>query len=122
MARLVVAVALVLLSGCQFAGSTQGCSNVQIDWVDFIQVGSTQYVAGPSASTVVQDSDLGPVVTRVKFKVAGHVCDPNYKPKDGDAAFLEPGTPVYAVNGHPSSKLLAARREGQLVTYEANAP
>src|SRR5215467_6100097 len=77
MARLVVAVALALLSGCQLAGSTQGCSNVQIDWVDFIQVGSTQYVAGPSASTVVQDSDLGPVVARVKFKVAGHVCDPN---------------------------------------------
>ncbi len=122
MARLVVAVALVLLSACQFPGSTQGCSNVQIDWVDFIQVGGTQYVAGPGTPTVLQDSDLGPELARVKFKVARNVCDPNYKLKDGDAAFLEPGTPIYSVSGRPSSQLLAARHDGRLVAYVAKVP
>jgi len=33
----------------------------------------------------------------VKFKVSGNVCDPNYRLKDGDAAFLEVGTPIYQV-------------------------
>ncbi|HEX2681718.1 MAG TPA: hypothetical protein VHQ03_10540 [Candidatus Dormibacteraeota bacterium] len=122
MARLVVAFALVLLSACQYPGSTHGCSNVQIDWVDFIQIGSTQYVAEPGGPTGLQESDLGPVVARVKFKVAGNVCDPNYKLKDGDAAFLEPGTPIYQVNGQPPAKALAAHRDGRLVAYMAKVP
>lgn len=122
MARLVVAFALVLLSACQYPGSTHGCSNVQIDWVDFIQIGSTQYVAEPGGPTGLQESDLGPVVARVKFKVAGNVCDPNYKLKDGDAAFLEPGTPIYQVNGQPPAKALATHRDGRLVAYMAKVP
>ena len=100
-------------------GSEQGCHTVQIDWVDFIQIGSTQYVAGLAAAATVQESDLGPVVAHVKFKVAGNVCDPNYRPKDGDAAFLDPGTPIYAVNGHSTTAMVAAHRNGQIVAYVA---
>jgi hypothetical protein len=114
--------ALLLVSACQLPGSVQDCSNVQIDWVDFIQVGTTQYIAGSGTPLTLQENDLGPVVARVKFKVAGNVCDPTYKPKDGDAAFLEPGTPIYQVNGQPVSKVLGARRNGQLITYVAKAP
>ncbi len=114
--------ALLLVSACQLPGSAQGCSNVQIDWVDFIQLGATQYLAGREAPTVILESDLGPVLAHVKFKVAGNVCDPSYKPKDGDAAFLEPGTPIYQVNGEPASKVVAARRNGQIIGYVAKAP
>ena len=122
MLRLAAAAGFLLLSACQLPGSTQDCSNVQIDWVDFIQVGSTQYVAGPGDAPTLQASDLGPVVGHVKFKVAGNVCDPGYKLKDGDAAFLEPGTPIFQVNGHPASQVLAASRSGQIVSYIAKAP
>ena len=122
MARWIVATVLLVATACQLPGSGQGCSNVQIDWVDFIQVGSTQYVAGPVAPATLQESDLGPVVAHVKFKVAGNVCDPSYHPKDGDAAFLDPGTPIYQVNGHPPSDMLAARRDGRIVAYQAQAP
>jgi len=122
MFRSIVATALLLVSACQLPGSAQGCGNVQIDWVDFIQLGATQYLAGGGAPMTVLEIDLGPVVARVKFKVAGNVCDPNYKPKDGDAAFLEPGTPIYQVNGQPASKLVAARRNGQIIGYLAKAP
>lgn len=118
----IVAMALLLVGACQLPSSAQGCSNVQIDWVDFIQLGATQYLAGPGAPTTIQESDLGPVVARVKFKVAGNVCDPNYKPKDGDAAFLEPGTPIYQVNGQSASKVVAARRNGQIIGYVVKAP
>lgn len=111
MARLAIAFALLLLTGC-------GSSTAVIDWVDFIQVGSTQYLAGPSTVSL-QESDLGPVFAHVKFKVAGNVGDPDYRPKDGDAAFLEPGTPIYQVNGQPPSVMLAAHHDGQIVLYTA---
>jgi hypothetical protein len=51
-------------------------------------------VAGPGAPATLEESDLGPVVAQVKFEVDGNVCDPNYRPKDGDAAFLDPGTQI----------------------------
>jgi hypothetical protein len=115
--------ALLLTAACQLPGSAPSCSNVQIDWVNFIQIGSTQYVAGPTQSpAVLQETDLGPVYAHVKFKVSGNVCDPNYRLKDGDAAFLDAGTPIYQVNGQPPAKQLAARFNGQIVAYTVMAP
>jgi len=122
MARFTVAIAALLLTACRLPGSAQDCSTVKIEWVDFIQIGSTQYVAGPGAPTTLQESDLGPVVGHVKFKVAGNVCDPNYRPKDGDAAFLDPGAPIYQVVGRPTSQAVAAKRNGQILRYEAKGP
>ena len=122
MTRFLVAMALILVTGCQLPGSAQGCGTVHIDWVDFIQIGSTQYVAGPGASEALHENDLGAVVTHVKFKVDGNICDPNYRPKDGDAAFLDPGTPVYQVKGRPASEVVAARRSGQILSYRAVMP
>jgi hypothetical protein len=120
--RVAAAVATVLLIvACHLPGSTSTC-NAQIDWVNFIQVGSTQYVAGPESPTILQKSDLGPVNAHVKFKVSGNVCDPNYRLKDGDAAFLDAGTPIYQVKGHPSTDQLAAMFNGSLVVYRALTP
>ena len=110
------------MSACQLLGGTPACS-AQIDWVNFVEVGSTQYVAGLGASPdVLREGDLGPVYAHVKFKVSGHVCDPNYRVKDGDAAFLEPGTPIYQVAGHPPSEELAARFNGRIVIYHKLPP
>ena len=119
MASKVVAVlgALLLTAACQQPGGPSSCSP-QIDWVNFVEVGSTQYVAGPESPTVLQESDLGPVYARVKFKVSGNVCDPNYRIKDGDAAFLVPGTAIYQVTGHAVGEELAARFNGQIVVYK----
>lgn len=120
--RVIVALAaLMLTAACQLPGSSSTC-NAQIDWVNFVQVGSTQYIAGPQSSTVLQESDLGRVYAHVKFKVSGNVCDPNYRLKDGDAAFLDAGTPIYQVNGQPAAAELAARFNGSIVVYRANTP
>jgi hypothetical protein len=118
---IVVLGALLLTAACQLPGSSPAC-NTAIDWVNFIQVGTTQYVAGPQTPTVLPESDLGPVYAHVKYKVSGNVCDPNYKLKDGDAAFLDVGTPIYQVNGKPPGEQLAARFNGQLVVYRAMTP
>jgi hypothetical protein len=118
---LVGVAALLLLGACQLPGSSSNC-NAQIDWVNFIEVGSTQYVAGPQSPTVLQASDLGPVYAHVKFKVSANVCDPSYRLKDGDAAYLDAGTPIYQVNGQPPGVELAARFSGRIVVYTAMAP
>jgi hypothetical protein len=117
----VVLGAILLTVACQSPGSSSSC-NAQIDWVNFIQVGSTQYVAGQQSPTVIQESDLGPVYAHVKFKVSGNVCDPNYRLKDGDAGFLDAGTPVYQVTGQQPGEQLAARFNGRIVVYRAMAP
>jgi hypothetical protein len=116
----VVVASLLLLGACQLPGFSSGC-NAQIDWVNLIQIGSTQYVAGPQSPTVLHESDLGSVYAYVKFKVSGNVCDPNYRLKDGDAAFLDTGTPIYQINGQPPAVELAARFNGQIVAYKAMA-
>lgn len=113
--------ALLLTAACQLPGSSSGCS-AQIDWVNFIQVGSTQYIAGPQAPAVIQPGDLGSVYAHVKYKVSGHVCDPSYRLKDGDAAFLDAGTSIYEVKGQPPRSQLAARFGGQIVVYRAVIP
>src|ERR1700674_5615766 len=114
-------VAFVLTAACQVPGTTATC-NAQIDWVNFIQLSSTQYIAGPQSPTILQESDVGPVYSHVKFKVSGNVCDPNYRLKDGDAAFLDAGTPIYQVNGQPPGLQLAPRFSGQMVAYMAVPP
>jgi hypothetical protein len=78
-------------------------------------------VAGPGAGATLEESDLGQVVAQVKYRVDGNVCDPNYRPKDGDAAFLDPGTLIYEVKGHPTSEMLAARRNGQIALLRIRA-
>ena len=119
--KLIVGIAVLgFMTACQPPGQTS--CNTMIDWVNFIQVGSAQYVSGPEVENVVQDSDLGPVFAHVKFKVNGNVCDPGYKLKDGDAAFLDPGTPIYQVKGQPAAEQLAARFNGIFVVYRAMAP
>jgi len=102
--------ALALIASCQWFGSQPTC-NTTIDWVNFLQVGSVQYVAGPAShAAAITESELGPELARVKFKVDGNVCDPNYHVKDGDAAFLEPGTSAACdriAQGIKSGKLTA---------------
>jgi hypothetical protein len=118
----VVVVALFFAGACQvYAGSQPTCT-VMIDWVNFVQVGSTHYVAGPQSPTVLKETDLGPVYAKVKFKVSGNVCDPDYRLKDGDAAFLDAGTPIYQVKGYPPGEQLAARFNDRILLYTAMPP
>ncbi len=62
---------------------------------------------------------MGPEIYRVAFKVEGHITG-GYRIQDGDAAFLDPGTPIYAVKGYAPEFRLASVSAGWLTLYEAN--
>lgn len=114
---LVVAFLILALTGCGRAIS-------HIDWIDFIQFNGIQYIAvgqfGGTTGRDLVETDLGPEFAQVKFKHAeehlfGHQCC-----RDGDAAYLDTGTPVYIVNGFKPEFRLAAYRDGRLILYEAD--
>jgi hypothetical protein len=84
-------------------------------------VARVTYYAGyrAPAGRRLRDGDVGAQITVVRCKLAEHRVEGPDKRLDGDAAYLDPGTPLYAVNGYRPSFRLAARREGQLVHFEA---
>tara|TARA_Y100000815_G_scaffold271020_1_gene296823 strand:- start:299 stop:850 length:552 start_codon:yes stop_codon:yes gene_type:complete len=68
----------------------------------------------------LQEEDLGQVWEHVAFRYEGNVSDPGYNLKswkDGDAAFLEVGTPIHIIKGYNPEFILAAHRNGQLALY-----
>jgi hypothetical protein len=117
---LISSIGVVVLLG--LAACAMGpMSAVQIDWVDVVQFLGIRYLASTATlGRAPTDSDLGPVFATVQFKVADTVHDPHYHFNDGDAAFLDAGTPVYSVRGYAPSFRLAARDAGRLTFYEAD--
>lgn len=96
-------------------------TNAIIDWVDFIRFQGTTYVATNSrVGRDLQASDLGPIFATVRFKLSGNINNPGYQSKDGDAAFLDPGTPVYTVKDYSVQFRLAAYQDGQITLFEAD--
>ncbi|MEH7098149.1 hypothetical protein [Neobacillus vireti] len=72
-----------------------------IDWVDFVKWNGVEY-DGIFNGVLADKRFLDKKIGEVKFQVADHVSDPEYKTKDGDAAFHEKGTPIYSIKGEPN--------------------
>jgi hypothetical protein len=126
-----LAVTALLLGGCSVVGNLgamhcpasrkllpQGAA----DYIDFVHVGGITYHAGmrPTAGRALRDSDLGTQVAVVRCKLADHMVEgPDKQHLDGDAAYLDKGTALYAVKGYQPTFRLAARRDDQLVLFQA---
>lgn len=98
-------------------------TSINIDWVNFIKFGGITYVGDLlNQGRALKESDLGPEFAKVKFKLSGNASDPGYHAQDGDAAYLNPGTPVYTVKGYKPTFRLAARdsASNRLVLFEAD--
>lgn len=89
-----------------------------IDWVDFVQLDGITYEG--MHEVVLSDPDLvtAEVAGKVKFYVDEHVTNPNYKTKDGDAAFLKEGTALYVVQGLDPEEYLAVEDETKINGYK----
>jgi len=118
----VILLTLLGLTGCNSA-APPGTSSVQIDWVNFIKFKGITYMATVNQGRSLTASDFGPEFAKVTFKVSGNVNSPAYQSKDGDAAFLDAGTPVYMVKGYKPTFRLAAYDKNQnnsIVLFEAD--
>lgn len=92
------------------------------DYVDFVHVSGITYHASmrPMAGRALRESDLGTPVAVVRCKLAEHMVEgPDKQHLDGDAAYLDKGTALYAVKGYRPTFRLAARRDDQLVLFQA---
>ena len=95
----------------------------ELDFVNFMKFDGITYVASRLPATVgraITQADLGPEFAKTSFKASGNVTNLSYRIKDGDAAFLDAGTPVYAVKGYAPSFRLAARQKGLLELFEVD--
>jgi len=116
--RLFVAAFMILaLTAC-------GIRVSHVDWIDFVRFNGIEYIAvdyfGGASGRGLVDADLGPEFARVKNKCAGTTLfDPKCS-RDGDAAYLDSGTPVYIVKDYNPEFRLAAYRDNRLVLYEAD--
>ena len=98
--------------------------NAFMDWVNFIRIGGYEYVskARRGGGDQVEESRLGEVLYRVAFHVDANLVPGNYRPRDGDAAFLPPGAAIHSVEGHSPSEVLAALVDGEVWLFKRTAP
>jgi hypothetical protein len=127
---LVVAMVALLAGGCDLVTTPTvsggpGCRKlVRQDAADYRNVvklnGITSTADRPVVGRTLGEGDLGPVHTRVRCSL-GEKLDPTRgELQDGDAAYLEAGSPLSQVRGYRPSFRLAAGQDGRLVIFEAD--
>ena len=96
------------------------------EWAHSVQFGGITYLAKGSwfgsmianGERALTADDLGPELYRVAFRRVGYVGSYGYQ--DGDATYLNPGTPIYAVKGYSPEFRLAALEDGTPRLFEAD--
>ena len=96
------------------------------EWAHSVQFGGITYLAKGSwfgsmianGERALTTDDLGPELYRVAFRRVGYAG--SYRYQDGDATYLNPGTPVYAVKGYVPEFRLATLEEGRVTLFEAD--
>jgi hypothetical protein len=90
-----------------------------IDWVPFVRVGGLMFQATDQKSRV-EESDLGATVMTVTCTIGETVGNPDYRPRNGDAAYLAVGTELREVAGYRPDFRLAAWEQGAWRVYEVD--
>ena len=95
-----------------------------ISWIPMVHFAGTHFLRrGRNAAS--QDErelgveDLGPELYRVAFRGDGYAGAFHHW-QDGDATYLNPGTPIYAVRGYSPEFRLGTVVEGRVFLYEAD--
>jgi len=111
-----IATIIFILTGCRSINKQQA----EIHWVNFIQLDDINYYADYiNNGRILEEGDLNGQYDAIAFKVADNIHDPSYKTQNGDAAFLEKGTPVYKIKGYSPKFRVAAYLNNELLIYEA---
>lgn len=78
-----------------------------VDYVDFIKLGGITYTRLGVYAEGPEPPILGEPIGEVTCRLSGYT-GMRYKPRDGDAAFLDPGTPIYSLQDYATSFRVAA--------------
>lgn len=123
-------VAMLVGGGCACATAPEvsggpGCrklvSQGAADYVNFVKLDGITYTADrPEVGRALGDGDLGPVHATVRCSLRDKMDPTGGGPQDGDAAYLEAGSPLYEVRGYRPAFRLEARQDGRLVVFEAD--
>ncbi len=92
-----------------------------VSWVDVVRVRDATYERiewHQPRDTVVERAQLGEKFGVVTCAVGEHVQRAGYDLRNGEATFLEPGTPLYELVGSDASFRVAATDDGIPVVYE----
>lgn len=73
----------------------------------------------PGGENALSAKDLGSMLYRVAFRGDGHVGS-GYRYQDGDATYLNPGTPVYEVKGYAPRFRLGTLMGDAVTPFEAD--
>lgn len=116
--RVVVLAGCLLLAAC--GGGGGGVGTGTRDYIDFVRVGGVTYhVADHGVGRPVAPGDLGPELARVRANPPTSGPPLAYRPRDGDAAYVAVGAPVFSVKGYRPGFRVAASHHGRLRLYEA---
>lgn len=91
--------------------------NAIIEWVDLVMINDVQYQSSFTEYKLTEKIEKGKLLGKVNYQLADKACV-NHKVKNGDAAFLEEGTPIYEVKGYPTSLIVTA--EDKIYVVEEN--
>jgi hypothetical protein len=93
---------------------------VMIDWVDFVIFNDIHYQRSRYDDNKLLDNNIEELYGEVKFNVANHIKDINYKIKNGDSAYLARGTKFYRIKGYKPEFRIAVKIDGGWRIYEAD--
>jgi hypothetical protein len=127
---LVGAMVALLACGCDLVTTPTvsggpGCRRLirqdAADYFNFVKLNGITYIADhPAVGRMLGEGDLGPVQATVRCSLRDKMDPTRRDPLDGDAAYLEAGSPLYRVRGYRPTFRLAARQDGRLVLFEAD--
>ncbi len=100
-----------------------GCSKetdriVEINWVDFIKFNEITYLRS-NQSLPYSEEELE-YFAEIQFRVDGNINTTRYQIKDGDAAYVDEGKPIYSIEGYSPEFRLVARVDAELYLFEAD--
>jgi hypothetical protein len=103
---------------CPGCGS-ENDSIVEISWVDFIMFNGIMYERKFVSLDSLAEEDLK-YYDKTKYKLADNVNELGYQIKNGDAAYLDEGTPIYSIKEYSPEFRLVAKTGEELLLFEVD--
>ncbi len=112
------------VAGCPPTERVTGGAVTMIDYVPFIQLDGQQFIAQLDGAGRATRADLGDQVATVTCRIAD-LTDSGRRQivgpfLDGNAAYLDAGTPIYAVADYDPGCRVATLERGEVTTYLAH--